>query len=149
MIKLLFNILRRSQKYSNFESCLNLKFFSLLRFLLTKISFPSSLSCQTQWLWRRDDQTYFQKFSPTSNILMPLTQLIKYMMLPTTANLYTCPYFCNFLFYGQKSTHLTLLRRIFRSYLSSLRDLELIEKHHFLALYPTYLIYYAVNRSLY
>jgi hypothetical protein len=149
MIKLLFNIIHHSQKYSDFESCSNLNFFSLLRFLGTKICSPSSLSCQTQWLWRRDDQAYFQKFSPTSNILIPLIQLIKLMMQPTTANLYTCPYFCNFLFYGIKTMKLALLRRIFRTYLSSWKDLELIENHHFLALYATYLIDVVVNRSLY
>jgi hypothetical protein len=149
MIKLLFNIFHHFQKYSDFEGCLNLKFFSLPRFLVTKICSPSSLSCPTQWLWRRDDQTYFQIFSPTSNIVIHLTQLINLMMLPTTANLYTCPYFYNFLFYGIKTKNLILLRRIFRSYRSSWRDLELIEKHNFLALYPKYLIDDAVNRSFY
>jgi disulfide bond formation protein DsbB len=53
------------------------------------------------------------------------------MMLSTTANLYTCPYFCNFLFYGIMTKNLTLLRRIFRSYRSSWRDLELNEKTPF------------------
>jgi hypothetical protein len=139
----------QNPKNVNFKSCSNLKIFSLLRFIVSKISSPSSLSSETQWLWRGDDQTNFQKNSPTSNILMPLTQLIKLMMQPTTAYLYTCPYFWNFLFDCIKTTNLTLLRRIFRSYLSRVRDLELIEKHNFLAFYPTYLIDDAVNRSLY
>jgi hypothetical protein len=47
-IQLIFNIFHRRQIFSDFESCSILKFFSMLRFLLTKICFPSSLSYQTQ-----------------------------------------------------------------------------------------------------
>jgi hypothetical protein len=35
---------------------------------VSKISSPSSLSYQTQYLWRRDDQTPFQYFTPFPKI---------------------------------------------------------------------------------